>query len=68
MQYKKGKTTMGRMKITDLKQHDRQYERQAERKGTAEKIAPKSDSEGAENGTVESRPLISTPPMARRGE
>ena len=30
--------------------------------------APKSDSEGAENGTMENRPLIETPPMARRGE
>jgi hypothetical protein len=55
------------MKYTDLRQNDKRYEKQAERKGTAEKIAPKSDSQGAENGTVEHRPLIETPPMARRG-
>jgi hypothetical protein len=53
---------------TDLKQLDRKQNADPASKGTAESHAPKSDSEGTENGTVESRPLIETPPMARRGE
>jgi hypothetical protein len=52
----------------DMKALDRQSGDPNAKGGTAEKIAPKSDSEGAENGSVEPRPLIATPPMARRGE
>jgi hypothetical protein len=64
-----GETTMHRSRVqTDMKKLDQLHERQAERKGTRERIAPKTDSEGAENGSVEPRPLVATPPMARRGE
>jgi hypothetical protein len=53
---------------TDFKKIDQQHAADPARRGTSEKIAPKSDSQGAENGTVEQRPLIETPPTARRGE
>jgi hypothetical protein len=58
----------GNKVFTDMKQLDRAQNADPASKGTAENHAPKSDSESAENGTMEKRPLIETPPMARRGE
>jgi hypothetical protein len=52
---------------TDLKQFDRAQNADPASKGTPERLAPNSDSEGP-NGTMENRALIETPPMARRGE
>jgi hypothetical protein len=53
---------------TDLKKLDQQHEADPARQGTSEKLAPKTQGNPLPQASNEPRPLIATPPMARRGE
>lgn len=52
----------------DLGELDRQHANDPARQGTAEAHAPAKSGNGEAEPRSEPRPLIETPPMARRGE